>query len=214
MRRLPPPPNRYNPIQRTDLYRATAGLVEDPINIDLMIEEMHAAEQQHDYTRKAFVGWCSIPLRSVDGEMGENASGATGKHALVDPSVFEDTLIMDVCPYTRQLIQRVAGTGTGVLKVRLMKLKAGAEIAEHRDWFNAGGAPAQVVRLHIPLVTHPKVMFRVNGKAYHMDRGELYVIDVYQRHAVVNHSRDVDRVHLVFDVCRTPEVEKRLANAF
>jgi hypothetical protein len=212
MRRLPE--KQFNAVRPLDLVRVTQHFLQGTsIDLDTLRKEIALAEQQHEYTSKAFHGWNSIPLRSVDGMTGAEASSANGMHASADSSLFRDTTIMESTPYIRELVQRCAGTdvGAGVLKVRLMKLAAGKCIAEHMDRFEGSGDA--IIRLHIPIVTHRKVHFYVNGKQYHMDTGELYRIDVSQRHAVENLSRECDRIHLVFDVCRTPQTEQWLNRA-
>jgi hypothetical protein len=209
MRKLPE--KQFNTIRQFDLVRVTERFLQGAsIDLDRLRDEVALAEQQHEYTNKAFHGWSSIPLRSINGMTGAEASAANGMHASADASLFRDTSIMESTPYIRELVQRCAGTdtGAGVLKVRLMKLAAGKCIAEHRDRFEGSGN--SIIRLHIPIVTHRKVHFFVNGKQYHMDTGELYRIDVSQRHAVKNLSRECDRIHLVFDVCRTVQTEKWL----
>jgi Aspartyl/Asparaginyl beta-hydroxylase len=49
----------------------------------------------------------------------------------------------------------------------------------------------------------------VNGRPYHMRVGELYRVDVSQRHSAVNGS-SVDRIHLVFDIVTDERVTKLL----
>jgi len=188
----------------TDLYEVTDQFLVAPVDMDRLTAALREAEKQHTYTSKAFGGWESIPLRSLRGITGRDGSRASGEHASSNPSLFKDTAIMQ--PYIRELIDEITGGNNDVLKVRLMRLKSNRVIGEHRDRFSAGRS---VVRLHIPVVTNPGVEFRVNRKPYHMDQGKLYCIDVSQLHAVSNKG-DRDRVHLVFDVCLSKNINKKL----
>lgn len=195
----------YPDVRRTDVQEVTSLFFQEPIDMETLIKEAHVAEEMHifqnkngdkcnGYTDKAFIGWTSLPLRSLGGIVGEDASDAVGDHASSDADKFADTPAMQ--PYIKKLIAQVGGRP---LKVRLMKMRAFSSVGEHRDNFNGNGV---VVRFHIPIVTHPKVIVKVNGKPYHFEAGKLYRIDVSQRHAVINNSH-IDRIHLVFDVCTT-----------
>jgi len=192
----------YPDSKPTDMQHVTTkffGL--EPLDTKLLVEEAESAAKIHEYTQKAFTGWTSLPLRSLHGMTGEDASDAVGEHASSDADKFMDTPAMQ--PYIKSLVERVGGRP---LKVRLMKMRAHSSIGEHRDNFNGDGV---VVRFHIPIVTHPKVQMSVNGKWYHMKAGELYRVDVSQRHAVVN-SSSIDRIHLVFDIVADERVTRLL----
>jgi hypothetical protein len=177
------------------------------IDLSKLKDAASAAAKAHEYTQKAFPGWTSLPLRSLNGMVGAKASDASGDHASTDPSKFQDTPVMQ--PYIREIIDTVLQGSTndaGLLKVRLMKMNARTSVGEHRDSFNGDGS---VARFHIPIVTHPRVIFRVEGVNYHLSEGELYKIDVSKRHAVEN-SSDIDRVHLVFDIKTDDIIRQKL----
>jgi hypothetical protein len=178
----------------SDVVNVTADLINFPIDIARLVEEVKMAESLHPYTKKASGGWTSIPLRSAGGRGGEAASDALGIHASSNPRDFKDTVVMQ--PYISEIIKCVGGNN--VLKVRLLKLEAGRKIAEHIDKFN-GVNGGSVKRYHLPIITNPDIAFYVNHARYYLEPGQLYTIDVSQFHAVENNS-DVDRIHLVFDV--------------
>ena len=98
------------------------------------------------------------------------------------------------CPYMQQAM---AGFGEVLSRSRLMKLDAGAEVSLHVDfnyhWFSR-------VRIHIPIVTSPAVIFHCGPEKLHMAAGECWIFDSWRRHRVVNGSA-YDRVHLVIDLC-------------
>ncbi len=96
------------------------------------------------------------------------------------------------CPY----IQQVLGSFRVVLgRSRLMRLGPGATVPPHSDvnycWFHR-------VRIHIPVVTSPRVSFSCGGQTVHMAAGEAWVFDNWREHTVHN-GGDADRVHLVID---------------
>ncbi len=98
------------------------------------------------------------------------------------------------CPYMQQVM---ASFGEVLSRSRLMKLEAGAEVSLHVDfnyhWFSR-------VRIHIPIVTSPEVIFHCGREKLHMAPGECWIFDSWRRHRVTNGGTR-DRVHLVIDLC-------------
>ena len=98
------------------------------------------------------------------------------------------------CPYMQQVM---AGFGEVLSRSRLMRLAAGAEVSLHVDfnyhWFSR-------VRIHIPVVTNPEVIFHCGAERLHMQAGECWIFDSWRRHRVVN-GGGAGRVHLVIDTC-------------
>ena len=101
---------------------------------------------------------------------------------------------LEGCPYMQQVM---ASFGEVLSRSRLMKLDAGAEVSTHVDfnyhWFSR-------VRIHIPIVTGPEVIFHCGREKLHMAQGECWIFDSWRRHRVINGSTR-DRVHLVIDLC-------------
>jgi len=97
------------------------------------------------------------------------------------------------CPYHRQVM---ATFGEVLTRSRLMKLDAGCEVAEHVDfnyhWYSR-------VRMHIPVITNPAVMFYCGEEKVHMEAGDCWVFDNWRRHRVINESEE-ERIHLVIDL--------------
>ena len=128
-------------------------------------------------------GNSAIPLISSGG--GDNDSFEGEKQA---------TPHLERCEYMRQIM---AGFGEVLSRSRLMKLDAGAEVSLHVDfnyhWFSR-------VRIHIPIVTSPEVIFHCGREKLHMAAGDCWIFDSWRRHRVINGSSR-DRVHLVIDLC-------------
>ena len=68
-------------------------------------------------------------------------------------------------------------------------------VPEHADinyhWFYR-------VRVHIPIVTRPEVLFHCGGETVHMRGGEAWLFDNWRLHSVENPTPDA-RIHLVAD---------------
>src|SRR5215471_5240573 len=81
--------------------------------------------------------------------------------------------------------------------VRLLFLPPGGHIKDHFDFhtnFQFG-----LLRLHIPILTHPDVAFVIDGHRMNWKAGELWYGDFSRVHSVKNKSQII-RVHMVIDV--------------
>ncbi len=100
-------------------------------------------------------------------------------------------------PYTRQVL---AGLGTVVGRSRLMRIAEEAEVTPHVDsshyWWDR-------VRIHVPVRTDPAVRFQVGDATQHLAAGEVWAVDTWRRHRVVNPAQHA-RIHLVVDTVGSP----------
>ena len=126
-------------------------------------------------------GNLAIPLVSLNGERNNEFAGS-----------MRTTAELHRCDYMQQVM---ASFDEVLARSRLMRLNAGAEVSEHVDfnyhWYSR-------VRIHIPIITNPDVVFHCGDQAIHMRAGECWIFDSWRRHKVLNNS-DQDRVHLVID---------------
>jgi len=89
-------------------------------------------------------------------------------------------------------------------RVRIMRLKAGTKIEKHTDKVDKsiGFDDGQIVRIHIPIKTDPKVIFSLyegkEKKDFFFEKGNYYYTDVTKAHEVHN-TWEEDRLHLVVD---------------
>jgi hypothetical protein len=94
--------------------------------------------------------------------------------------------------YIRQIM---AELGAVWGRSRLMGLAAGQEVPSHIDinyyWRTH-------LRIHIPVVTNPGVLFTCGDETVHMAAGECWVFDSFRWHDVQNKGND-QRIHLVLD---------------
>lgn len=124
----------------------------------------------------------AVPLISRDGGANDDFTGpmAATPHLLASE-------------YHQQVM---AAFGEVLARSRLMKLQAGNEVGLHVD-FNYHWHTR--VRVHIPIVTRPEVLFHCGDEQLHMAAGECWLFDNWRRHNVVNASTE-DRIHLVIDL--------------
>ncbi len=99
-------------------------------------------------------------------------------------------------PYVRQVLASFAVVWG---RSRLMRLAPGAQVVEHADinyhWHYR-------VRIHIPVITRPEVIFHCGGDQVHMAAGEAWLFDSWRLHRVDNPT-DQERIHLVADTTGT-----------
>jgi hypothetical protein len=97
------------------------------------------------------------------------------------------------CEYLRGVL---AAFECPLKAVRLLRLRAGSTILEHRDSdlrFEDGE-----IRIHVPVQTNPDVEFVVAGRRLILEEGDAWYIDFSLPHRVHNRGT-TDRIHLVID---------------
>ena len=165
------------------------GFAKLPVAVPLFTDVsgfLDGAWQPHFNTRDYDGGWDVLSLRSPGGR-------ADIFPALIGGDEYADTPYMDKLPSVKQLLNSLQ---CPVMSVRLLNLKAGAVIKQHRDKelaFEKGEA-----RLHFPVQTNAQVEFYVNDIRVPMLPGEAWYINANMPHRVSNNGA-TDRVHLVID---------------
>jgi hypothetical protein len=157
----------------------------------------------HFVTQNYEGDWSVMPLRGP--------AGARHPVQMIysDPACtdFADTPLLAATPYFRDLLGQFA---CPLLAVRLMRLAPGSVIKEHRDHdlaFEDG-----TVRIHVPVVTHDGVDFRLNGRQCVMPAGSAWYLRLSDPHSVANRG-PTDRIHLVIDATVNGWVEALLTRA-
>ena len=127
--------------------------------------------------------------------------------ALEGVTQWQNLPILNQCPAFTNVLNTLQ-QHMDIYSARLMRLRVGAEIAEHRD---AGVShEAGDVRLHVPIVTNPEVEFLVSRQAAAMKEGELWYINADLPHSVANRG-NCDRIHLVIDCAANDWLHGQLA---
>jgi hypothetical protein len=144
--------------------------------------------------------WSGIALRTTE-----------GAHVPLfpNPSVdrYVETPFLDRCPYFRELL---AAFLCPLKTARLLRLKAGSRILEHRDYdlgFEVGE-----LRVHVPVQTNPAVQFFLDGTQVVMREGEAWYLDLSLPHRVENQGA-TDRIHLVIDCVLNDWMKSKLGVA-
>jgi len=173
---------------------------EKRMQADLAVLE--ACEWTQHFVKQNFEGdWSIIPLRG--------SAGATHPVMMIysDPTCtdFADTPFLSRCEYLAEVL---AAFPFPLDCVRLMKLTPGSVIKEHSDLDLAFESGA--VRIHVPVTTNPGVDFQLNGSRLDLREGTCWYLRLSDRHSVANHG-ETDRVHLVIDARRSPELDAWIA---
>lgn len=147
-------------------------------------------------------GWDVFPLRCQRQHL--NAHPILQGFAIAEGNEWENLPVLAQCPLINSVIAQLQ---CPVKAVRLMRLKAGAEIHPHRD---AGlGIEYGEARLHMPIQTSDAVDFVVDHKRIPMKAGELWYINADQIHEVYNRG-DEDRINLVIDCVANDWLRKKV----
>ena len=107
---------------------------------------------------------------------------------------YQETEHLRRTPYFKKILDELACPKE---VVRLLFLPPEGHIKDHFDFhtnFQFG-----LLRLHIPILTHPDVAFVIDGRRMDWKEGELWYGDFSRVHSVKNDSQIV-RVHIVIDL--------------
>lgn len=144
--------------------------------------------------------WMAHPNRMTGNSAVALISRNGGDNDDFDGSMAE-TPHSEASPYIRQVL---ASFGEVLGRSRLMRLAAGTEVEAHVDfnyhWYTR-------LRIHIPVITNPGVIFHCADQSVHMKAGECWIFDSWRRHRVMNDSTE-DRVHLVIDTAGSSQFWK------
>src|SRR5271165_258274 len=148
------------------------------------LQEVQRAPQPGPYHKGE---WTGIALYSMGGKQSTFPSAAGTDH-------YQETEELRRAPYFKQVLDDLKCPKE---VVRILFLPPEGHIKDHFDFhtsFQFG-----LLRLHIPIVTHPDVIFLIAGQRMVWNPGELWFGDFSKVHSIKNDS-PVVRVHMVIDV--------------
>ncbi|MEO8547915.1 MAG: sulfotransferase [Sphingomicrobium sp.] len=128
-----------------------------------------------------YVGNEAVRLVTPNGQPTDNIEGP-----------MTPTKYLQSCDYVREIMAEIGGVWG---RSRFMGLGAGGEVPAHIDtnyyWRTH-------LRIHIPVITNPGVMFTCGDETVHMAAGECWIFDSFRWHEVHNKGSE-QRIHLVVD---------------
>jgi len=148
------------------------------------LQEVRRAPQPGPYHKGE---WTGIALYSMGGKQSTFPSAAGTDH-------YQETEELQRAPYFKRILDDLKCPKE---VVRILFLPPEGHIKDHFDFhtsFQFG-----LLRLHIPIITHPDVVFLIDGQRMCWNPGELWYGDFSKVHSVKNNSQVV-RVHMVIDV--------------
>ncbi len=176
--------------------RLSSEFIRLPLNFDverLLYEANQFSEHEWDYHPLGYQGNTALSLVSSGGDSGDSTSGA-----------MQATAALGRTPYVQQIMMSL---GTVIGRSRFMRLAPHSEVPVHSD---TDYAWRHRVRIHIPIITDPHIIFSSIGATgevgvdVHMRAGEAWIFDNWREHTVVNPT-DVRRIHLVIDTVGTAQ---------
>lgn len=106
-----------------------------------------------------------------------------------------DRLAETAVPLMHQIIRNWYPPGGTIIRAMAAKLLAGGRILPHRDSHPSFGAGH---RIHVPIITNPRVRFMIDGRPFQFEVGQAYEINNQKVHSVMNKG-SVDRINFIFD---------------
>jgi hypothetical protein len=170
--------------------RLKLPLTFDATRLDLDLARLAQADWTKHFITQNYEGdWEVVALRC--------ASDATHpvQQIFTAPGAknFVDTPLLATSPNLRDMLQTFH---CALRSVRLARLTPGSRLKEHTD--HGLGFEAGTVRLHIPLVTNPHVVFLLNGTRVLMEAGSVWYLRLSDPHSVDNRGT-TDRIHMLID---------------
>jgi hypothetical protein len=83
-----------------------------------------------------------------------------------------------------------------IIRAELITMNSNSRIRTHRD---RGDILFLARRIHIPIKTNKNVIFKVNEDSLNMKASNIYEINNFKYHSVINNSEE-NRIHLIIDV--------------
>lgn len=118
----------------------------------------------------------------------------------------EDRPPLALLPTVRELIGRTIPAPP--MRCVLARLAPGANIPSHAD---AGRYLDRTIRLHVAVITNPRVVMFVEGKVYNMQPGEIWAMNNSGTHGVLNDDPEHARTHLICDFLPSPALIQLIA---
>lgn len=140
--------------------------------------------------------WTAINLIYADGEIEYRHKGAHG----FGTAAPRPTEVLKICPYFQEVFRRLPGE---VIMARLSSIAAGGRIHEHHDATES--VDFGCWRIHIPVVTDPRVKLFIGFRQRRWKEGEAWVGDFTFPHSIHNAS-PAPRVHIVADMRPSDEM--------
>ena len=106
-----------------------------------------------------------------------------------------DRLADVAVPLMHQIIRTWYPPGGTIIRAMAAKLLAGGRILPHHDTHPSFGAGH---RIHVPIITNPRVRFMIDGRPFQLEVGQAYEINNQKVHSVMNKG-GVDRINFIFD---------------
>ncbi|RMD86866.1 MAG: aspartyl/asparaginyl beta-hydroxylase domain-containing protein [Alphaproteobacteria bacterium] len=120
----------------------------------------------------------------------------------------EKTPVLSECKYFNEILDSF---DTEILMARLSALPPGGRVLQHYDPIES--VDFGMMRLHIPIRTHPKVKFYLGYLRQNWREGELWYGDFTFPHKITNAS-PVNRVHLIIDFALSEKLLRYFPNNY
>lgn len=150
---------------------------------------------------KSMADWVSsIPL--TDWPAARPPYVSCEPYLLIRPAIVNDSNWHGFGDHARWFLDQIRGLDFPLLRgkkfydFKISTIVPEQFLGSHRDTMAPDGN-RWAFRVHVPIITNPNSFF-IMDKAYYLDAGSAYVVNVEELHAVVNHGA-TPRVHFLFE---------------
>jgi hypothetical protein len=142
-------------------------------------------------------GWSGVALHALDGDPLRDDDD-------ISKDKLEKTPALKFAPTMEKIIDSFPADKR---RVRILSLEPGKQIFWHREFWHS--VDSKILRLHIPVVTNPKVGFQISHQDCPWQPGELWYGDFTFPHRLQNGGTE-DRIHLVIDLVNNDAIKAML----
>jgi hypothetical protein len=149
-------------------------------------------------------GWVngsSYMLIGTNGEIKFNEKAATA--AGYYPSKFHTEFTNIANDDLKSCINQLDDLGLVPCRARLTQLPPGGE----SNWHTDGGPTDKIIRMHFVFDTNPDCFFIHKFGKFHMEKNNVYLININYHHMIVNLG-NTPRTHMIVDVVDTKGISK------
>lgn len=218
-------PADYSDAERAHLIRVPIAVDAEQFAAAVKeVENLPQIWQQHYSGYNKVHSWTAAALRGYGGKADfiqkPHEMSKKWKEENADKMDWQpaDTELRSLLPSLEPLIAKIPAQE--FQRIRLMKITSGGgELTRHADITDkeAGVRVGAVIRLHLPIITNPDVVFEgwdIYGKrtSARMPAGEWWYLDQRKPHTARN-GGSTDRIHLVCDVVATQALHDLLSSA-
>lgn len=115
------------------------------------------------------------------------------KHKILPP--YDHNQPTEYYHLVKDVFDKIKSMNIEIFRARLSRIQPHSSIPDHSD---SASESDYCVKIHIPIITNDKAVFKFADGDYYLKAGSVYIANVANRHSFENNS-DYDRYHIIAD---------------